>query len=127
MAEALLKNALPAEKHKVTSAGLGALAGHPADDKAQQLMKAKGVDISAHEGRQINSHLIRQSDLILVMDAEQQKAIEAKEPSARGKVYRLGHWGGFDVPDPYQKDMKTFEKGLELIEKGVADWKGNLG
>lgn len=130
MAEALLKNALPAEKHTVTSAGLGALAGHAADDKAQQLMKAQGIDISAHEGRQINSHLIRQSDLILVMDDEQQKAIEAKEPSARGKVYRLGHWGpngGFNVPDPYRKDMQEFENGLKLIEKGVADWKTNLG
>ncbi len=127
MAEALLKEALSSEKHTVTSAGLGALAGHPADEKAQQLMKAKGIDISAHQGRQIDTEIIRQSNLILVMEEDHQKAIEAKDPSARGKVYRLGNWGGFDIPDPYRKEMKDFEDALALIEQGVNDWKTNLG
>lgn len=127
MAEALLKEALSPEKHTVTSAGLGALAGHPADEKAQQLMKAKGIDISAHQGRQIDTEIIRQSNLILVMEEDHQKAIEAKDPSARGKVYRLGNWGDFDIPDPYRKEMKDFEDALALIEQGVNEWKTNLG
>ena len=127
MAEALLKEVLPPDKHTVTSAGLGALSGHSADEKSLQLMKAKGIDISAHKGRQIDTDMIRQSNLILVMEESHQKAIEAKDPSARGKVYRLGNWGNFDIPDPYKKEMKDFEEALALIEQGVNDWKTNLG
>ncbi len=42
-------------------------------------------------------------------------------------MYRLGNWGDFDIPDPYRKEMKDFEDALALIERGVNDWKTNLG
>lgn len=107
---------------RIRSAGLGALVGHPSDPKAIQLMMEKGIDISDHRARQLNQEMIRKSDLILVMELDQKNTIEEIEPTARGKVFRLGEWGGFDIPDPYQKEIHVFEKTLILIEQGVSQW-----
>jgi protein-tyrosine phosphatase len=107
---------------RIRSAGLGALVGHPPDPKAIQLMMEKGIDISDHRARQLNQEMIRKSDLILVMELDQKNTIEEIEPTARGKVFRLGEWGGFDIPDPYQKEIHIFEKTLILIEQGVSQW-----
>ena len=125
MAEAVLKEAL-SKIHlntcHVGSAGTGALIGHPADEKACQLMMARGLDISGHSARQLNHEMIRKANLILVMELAHKKDIESKEPSAKGKVFRIGEWGGYDIPDPYQLDIKAFESALVQIDQGVNQW-----
>ncbi|MBX3617924.1 MAG: low molecular weight phosphotyrosine protein phosphatase [Nitrosomonas sp.] len=107
---------------KISSAGLGALVGHPPDPKACQLMLEKGIDISGYRARQLNQEMIRKSELILVMESSQKNTIEEIEPTARGKIFRLGEWGRFDIPDPYQKEIHIFEKTLLSIEQGVSQW-----
>jgi protein-tyrosine phosphatase len=105
----------------VESAGLGALVGYPADPIALELMSQRGLDLSGHRARQIRADLIRSFDLVLTMDAGQQRAVESIDPSARGRVHRLGRIGGFDVPDPYQQGRVAFESALELIERGLGE------
>ncbi len=125
MAEALLREGLRekgGEDYEVQSAGLGALVGHPAEEMVQTLLWERGIDISEHMAKQLNSELIRWSDVILVMDREQKRAIESSEPSARGRVYRLGEWGDFDIPDPYRRPEEVFRQVFELISRGVSDW-----
>lgn len=125
MAEGLFRQALlDANKLdiQVISAGLSALVGHPPDPKACQLMSEKGIDITGYRARQLNQELVRKAKLILVMEFDQKNTIEEIEPTARGKVFRLGEWGKFDIPDPYQKEFHVFEKTLLLIEQGVTHW-----
>lgn len=125
MAEALFRQALhdrDAGIIRVESAGLNAVVNCPPCVEAQHLMFARGIDISSHRARQLTEKLINGADLILVMDMEQKKRIEAKTPSSRGKVYCLGVWGNFEVPDPIGQSESVFEHVLQLIEKGVADW-----
>ncbi len=124
MAEALLREELAktGEEYDVQSAGLGALVGHPADETAQKLMRRIGIDISGHRARQLDSDLVHWADLILVMETSQKKTLESSEPSARGRVYRLGEWGDFDVPDPYKRPEEAFEQALTLISQGVSEW-----
>ncbi len=124
MAEALLREELAktGEEYDVQSAGLGALVGHPADETAQKLMRRIGIDISGHRARQLDSDLVHWADLILVMETSQKKTLESGEPSARGRVYRLGEWGDFDVPDPYKRPEEAFEQALTLISQGVSEW-----
>lgn len=125
MAEGLLKHAL-AESDKgesvVSSAGLAALVGHPPDPKACQLMTEKGIDISDHRARQLNKEMIRKADLILVMESAHKIAIEEREPSAKGKVFRLGEWEKFDISDPYKQDLSMFVKSFNLIEQAIPHW-----
>ena len=129
MAEGLLKQLLTESgktDHLVSSAGLNALLGHPPDPTACQLMMKKGIDISDYRARQLDNNMIRSMDLILVMELAQKTAIEENEPSARGKVFRLGEWGKFDIADPYQKERSAFENSLVLIEQGVSQWAKKL-
>ncbi len=124
MAEALLREELAktGEEYDVQSAGLGALVGHPADETAQKLMRRIGIDISGHRARQLDSDLVHWAELILVMETSQKKTLESSEPSARGRVYRLGEWGDFEVPDPYRRPEEAFEQALTLISQGVSEW-----
>jgi Protein-tyrosine-phosphatase len=125
MAEAILKNALY-EINKdiclVHSAGISALVGHNADEKAIHLMSMRGLDISGHRATQLNSQLIRKADLILVMELAHKLEIENYEPSAKGKIFRLGEWSGFDISDPFQADITIFESVLNKIDQGIDEW-----
>ncbi len=125
MAEGLLKQLLIELGNNecvVGSAGLNALVGYPPDPNAINLLINKDIDISAHRACQLNTDKIRRADLILVMESFQKSAIEEFEPSAKGKVFRLGHWGSFEIPDPYHQDISAFVTSLNLIEQGVAEW-----
>jgi protein-tyrosine phosphatase len=129
MAEEIMKQAL-AEAGKcgrhISSAGLGALTGQKIDACASQLMMQKGLDNTSHRARQLTSEMIRKADLILVMETWQRNTIEKFEPSSKGKVFRLGEWGKFDISDPYQKDLSAFVQSIALIEQGVAQWVAKL-
>lgn len=125
MAEALLKGALHKKgkkNHKVSSAGLGAMVDSAPDKIAVELMLEKGIDISSYRATQLNSEIIHQADLILVMETAHKAFVEHKEPSAKGKVFRLGRWDGFDVADPYRQEREVFTEAVALIEKGVSSW-----
>jgi len=105
----------------VESAGISALVGSPADPVARALMSERGLDISGHRARQLTPEIIRSFELVLVMEAAQQQAVEAILPSARGRVHRIGRWGSFDVPDPYRQERVAFERALALIDRGIGD------
>ena len=123
MAEAILQDALKDDSGiTVSSAGVGALVGYPADEHAVSLMKERGLDLSGHEARQLTPQLVSENDLILVLEAGHKRVIDANEPAARGKVYRLGEWQDQEIPDPYRKPRAAFEDALALIEEGCKSW-----
>jgi protein-tyrosine phosphatase len=123
MAEALLKRELRGQDgFTVESAGLGALVGHPASDYSIELMDEMGIDITGHRARQIHPDMVRDADLVLVMEAGHKRAIDDADPSARGKVYRLGEWQDRNIDDPYRQARIAYEEALEDIEAGVASW-----
>ena len=127
MAEALLKETLRGRGGGVVeSAGISALVGYPADPLAQELMLKRGLDLSAHRARQLTTELVRAFELVLVMEAGQQRVVESMDSSARGRVHRIGRVGKYDVPDPYQRGRVAFEEALGLIERGVSDLKKML-
>lgn len=107
---------------RVSSAGLGALVDYPAHEVAQELMLERGLDLSAHKARQLSPEILFGSDLILTMSTDQQKKVEAIYPSTCGRVHRLGKWGCYDVPDPFQRPKLVFEQALALIDQGVDEW-----
>jgi len=82
----------------------------------------KGNDISEETASQLTKEMVRGADLIITMDALQTATIVAMEPSAKGKVFKLGYWSDFDVPDPYQRELAFFKTTLQLIDKGVSQW-----
>jgi len=125
MAEALLIDRLSDSNYSrinIASAGVGALVGHEADATAKELMTEKNIDVSMHRARQLNTELISEYDLILVMEKGHINAVHNIVPSSKGKVHLLGKWSDFEISDPYMQPRREFEVALELIERGVDEW-----
>lgn len=127
MAEALLRVRLAGRPSaRVESAGVAALVGRPADPLVVELMSERGLDLSTHRARQLTPALLSGFDLVLVMEDGHRRAVEAIAPAARGRVQRIGRFGGFDVPDPYRAARPAFERALALIERGLDDFEQKL-
>lgn len=122
MAEALLRTRSP---HGVTvsSAGIGALVGMPADPEARLLMYGKSIDIGGHRARQVTAEIMREAELILVME---QSHLQSLPIEMRGRAQLLGLWTGGDIVDPYRKSPEFFEQVLDSIERGVDAWSAKL-
>lgn len=123
MAEVMLAHRLAGRGLACTveSAGIAALVGRPADAIACDLMKERGLDLAPHRARQLTPEIIRAFELILVMEARQQREVESMDPAARGRVQRVGRIGNFDVPDPFRRGRAAFEHALTLIDRGLDD------
>jgi len=120
MAEVLLAKTLP--QITVSSAGTGALIGHPADPIAQALMAERGLDLGYHRARQVTQAMCVEADLILTMDEGQRRHIENNYPLTRGRVFRLAETAKLNIPDPYRMGQEAFEHALQLIDAGVKTW-----
>ena len=122
MAYALLKQGLIDTPVDVTSAGLGTVSGHPADPLAINLMAERGLDLKSHRSTEFTPTDGMNSDLILVMTTEMCEYVQEHWPLLQGRVYRLGHWGKFDIDDPHTQGEDAFRKALDLVDKGASQW-----
>jgi protein-tyrosine phosphatase len=66
--------------------------------------------------------MVREADLVLVMEAGHKRAIDDADATARGKVYRLCEWQDRDIDDPYRQPKAAFADALDDIKEGVASW-----
>lgn len=108
---------------KVSSAGLTALVGKDAETTATSIALTNNIDMSNHKGRQLNSALIAENDLILVMEERHLSDLLGQYPQARGKTFLLGKWiDDKEIPDPYRKSKEAFEHVYQLIERACAAW-----
>ena len=128
MGEYLLRNIIQKSglDLSVSSAGIGALVGHGADELAVEVMSDNGVDVSAHRARQLDERLVKNNELILVMEHWQQKEIERLYSFSRGRVHLLGKWGGIEIDDPYKMPKSQFVEAYEKIERSCLKWSEKL-
>lgn len=123
MAEYLLASRAPkAAGYVIASAGTSGLGGHPADPLAVQLLQERGIDMRPHRAQGLTTALLSQADLILTMDAAQQRWVERRLGVARGSLFRLGYWQGIDIADPYGGTRRDFARALERIEACLEPW-----
>lgn len=121
--EALLKSKLAGRGIEVSSAGLGALTGKPVDTTAAQVMAAAGYQLAEHQARQLTSQLLREHDLILVMEQKHLQSVHSIAPEARGKTFLFGKWiGDQEVPDPYRQQLPAFEHVFRIMDKAADAW-----
>ncbi|MCF6439057.1 low molecular weight phosphotyrosine protein phosphatase [Pseudoalteromonas luteoviolacea] len=126
-AEYILKSRLMDKKINVSSAGLTALEGKSADATASLLASQNGIDMSPHKGRQINSNLVAQNAVILVMENRHLEDLHNRYPQARGKAFLLGKWlGDKEIPDPYRQSKEAFEHVFDLIDSACSAWQKYL-
>ncbi|WP_417626291.1 low molecular weight protein-tyrosine-phosphatase [Pararhodobacter aggregans] len=111
----------------VTSAGIGALVGHAADETATEVAAEHGLSLDGHSARQFTRELGQQADLILVMEPGHRHEIARRAPDLSGRVMLFDHWvGGKGIPDPYRHPRAFHETVYDLIAKAADGWAGKL-
>jgi len=118
---ALLARACPALR--VTSYGLDAADDCPAEPAAQSLARAYGVDLDAHRTRRLDDEVMREVDLLLVMEAWQASAIERRWPAARDRVRLLGDFlpaPPFGIEDPWGQPEPVWRSAYQRIDASIV-------
>ena len=120
----LLAREAPELQVEVDSAGTaGYHIGEPPDSRSQRAALSRGIDLSALRARQVAPHDFARFDLILAMDRDNLRALQAMRPEGAPARVRLfleyaPHLGRLEVPDPYYGEASGFEEVLELAAAG---------
>ncbi|WP_026757155.1 phosphotyrosine protein phosphatase [Sediminimonas qiaohouensis] len=127
LGERLLKQALP-KSVAVTSAGIGALVGHPADETASDVASDKGLSLDGHAARQFTPEMGAEQDLILVMEPGHRRQILREAPHLQGRVMLFDQWtGATGIADPYKRSRAVHEATFDAVHKAARAWADRLG
>jgi len=93
--------------------------GAPPDPRSQAAAKKRGIDISGLRARQVTQSDFERFDLILAMDGENLRELQALKPRGSHASVKLfldyaPELKRRDVPDPYYRDAAAFEQVLDL-------------
>lgn len=107
----------------IESAGIHALVGHRADDRAKILAERHGITLDAHRAKQLTVEQCRENDLILVMEKQHIEHISRLAPEVRGKTMLLGHWlHRTEIADPYKKSTSFYAFVYGQMDQAVERW-----
>lgn len=129
MAEGMMKRKLEESDLKgrrdveISSAGVAALDGGVATEYAIQAAQESGADIRRHRTRALRSAMIRDSDLVLVMELRHKQEILELVPEAGGKVFLLKELENPPrsqaVPDPIGRPLEDYRSCRDEIAEGL--------
>jgi protein-tyrosine-phosphatase len=132
MAEGLIKDMLPKAVQaqiSVSSAGTHAIHGNQASDFAVQVMQSHGVDIAGHRARMLSKPMLKNADLILVMETNHLKYIRFMSFFGMKKAHRISEFDKncepYDLPDPIGGDIEQYRATALLLKtcvKGVSEY-----
>lgn len=99
--------------------------GAAPDERAQRHARQRGYELGGQRARQLTRRDFSEFDLVLVMDAQNERAARAMCPPARAaKLRRLTEFctrsATDEVPDPYYGGAADFEAVLDLTEDACA-------
>ena len=132
MAEMLLKEALKGfslQGITVSSAGVRAKRGDTINPKSVQVLAEYGIVAGDFKSKKLNDKMLREAYAIVCMTEEQRdylldarwnalkkQGIEAEE----NNVYSFAEITGYEVPDPYGRDIDAYRYVFGLLAKGMA-------
>jgi protein-tyrosine phosphatase len=123
--ERLLKAKCPTLN--VSSAGIAALVGHPADPDASLVAAQSGLSLEGHVSRQFSESLAAEHDLILVMEAGHRSEIIRMYPRLAGKTMLFDQWvGAKGIADPYQLPIEFHQDVFAQIANAADAWAAKL-
>lgn len=136
----------------VSSAGVGALVGHPMADNVAASLRRRGYDPSAHVSKQVNSHMVEQADLTVCMEYAQRERLVDESPAAVRRIFVFGQLERIarsaprrvvglahavlhqapatsrdDVADPFRLGAQAAEEAVTRLETGLTEIGALLG
>lgn len=128
MAEVILKSILTSkgiEYINVSSAGMAAWEGEPANQCAVEALKEIGIETGSHRAKKLIKQMLDSADIVLCMTRLQKKNISALFPESEGKVFSIYEYAfteenneestARDVADPYGMPVEVYKKSAGEI------------
>jgi protein-tyrosine-phosphatase len=132
MASALLEQAA-AEKNlriRSDSAGLHAIAGSHAHERAQTAAAEMGIPLTAHRSKMLTKEMIEHADAILAMDLQNVAELLNLYPQFQRKIFMLSACSGSlklsEIPDPYFGDLETTRQCYRVVDACVRNMLASL-
>lgn len=108
---------------EVSSAGTAAWEGQPASATTMELATQEGFDLASHRSRRVTPVLARAADLVLVMEREHARAVQAlgADPD---RTHVMSEWPdpgepGLPVSDPFGASREAYEECWRRIRRHV--------
>ena len=134
MAAGILAGMLAGERATVESAGTDAPVGNPPTRFAVETVRKLGVDISEHRARRLTREMLKQADLVLVMESYHRDRVLALLPKARDRTRLLLQYAGrpgVEVEDPIGGSLEDYERTVAVmmpaLEQVAAEIRQRLG
>lgn len=131
MAEGLLKKYLKEmgkNDIKVSSAGIAAIDGNMPTNETIAVMENEDVDVSGHRTRKLDENMVKDSDLILVMEDIHKEFIDSTFPEGSYKTYLLKEYGAegegnypesSNIADPIGRPIDYYKLSMHVIDDQV--------
>ena len=128
MAEWLLKDQIRRDGEsgrthiQARSAGISAQNGCDASDQALMVMRERGIDISRHRARKIDSEILEWADLVLCMSQDQVVTLKQSFPESQNKIFLLTQYCGDsgDIDDPSGRHTSVFEECAQRMNSLIS-------
>ncbi len=121
-----------AEKHYANtaihfdSAGFHLVEGRPADPAMVNIAAEYDIDLSDCSSKTINNSLLKQADIIFVMEIQQYIYMKNTYPKFTQKVFLLGSFNSspdLDISDPYNQSLDTYRNCFLTITNAIENLK----
>jgi protein-tyrosine phosphatase len=131
IAEGILRSIIQADPFMtVSSAGTHAVAGNPATEFAILASHEKGIDITCHSARPLDSALIKSSDMILCMEPSHAEWVLSLDSSMYEKVYNLADFSENKrleiIADPYGCSLREYRECFRIINECLQNFVGSF-
>ena len=113
MAELLLRDKIKKNKIKwwgVSSCGINAEVGGTISLNSRQALSEVGIPVGDFAPKQLTQKIISASTLVICMTASQKQMLEAC-----GNVTCIRDICGYDIPDPYGRDIQAYRITREAL------------
>ncbi len=132
MAEYILKKDLKGKKlrgFKVCSVGVNAQKGTPMNGKSVAVLEENGVKIGKFSSTPITEKLLKEALVFIcmtdrhrdyLMDMRWNVLRKAGEEEIENNIYSFSELVGYEVPDPYGKNMDEYRYTYSLLEGGMS-------
>lgn len=129
MAEAMLQGRLPDGARNlvaVGSAGLYAITGRFVDQRALKVAREFGFSLENQRAQLITPRVVKNADLIVVMDSFNEADLLARFPEARDKVFLMGdfchdgRYRGAEIFDPYDEGEAGIRLCYDRLEGSIS-------
>lgn len=116
-------------KLEIASAGLQANEADGMNEKSAAILTEKGFDVHNFHAKRIDESMLKESLAIVCMtDAQRDilmemrwKALrEAGEEEIENNVYAFSELCGYEILDPYGRDMDCYQYVFELLSGGMS-------